>query len=169
MPFRTTPTDNIRSFEKVHIKVARSFGDPLGYQVPSLSISAYPPAFWCKVQMDASKKTTLQSTCHCKTVVLGFPYPEEPLNECLCSICRCYGALWAYYQPEEVQIIGETEFYIWGDEGIQFHRCEGCGCVTHWEPADKIHKRLAVNCPVLELEDLKKLPVKKSDGPERSS
>ena len=56
----------------------------------------------------------LQLACHCEGVILSFPSPEEPLNECLCSICRRYAALWAYYQPEEVQIKGETEFYVWG-------------------------------------------------------
>lgn len=119
--------------------------------------------------MDATKKTILQLTCHCEAVILRFPSPEEPLNECLCSICRRYAALWAYYQPEEVQIVGETEFYVWGDKEIQFHRYKKCGCVTHWAPTDKVHKRIAVNCRMLELEDLERLQVKKSDGPERPS
>jgi hypothetical protein len=117
--------------------------------------------------MDVPKKTTLQANCHCKAVVLNFPSPEGPLNECLCSICRRYGVLWAYYQPEEVQIEGETEFYVWGDKEIQFHRCKRCGCVTRWAPADKTHEILVVNCRMLEMEDLEKFEIKKSDGPKK--
>jgi hypothetical protein len=118
--------------------------------------------------MDASKKATLTANCHCKAVRLTFPLPEKALNECLCSICRRYGVLWAYYQPEEVQIEGEpTEFYIWGDKDIQFHRCKKCGCVTHWAPADKKHEIISVNCRMLEKEDLEKFEVRKSEGPKK--
>jgi hypothetical protein len=116
--------------------------------------------------MDASNKTTLKGNCHCKAVRLTFPSPEKPLNECLCSICRRYGALWAYFQVEEIQIEGEpTEVYMWGDKEIQFHRCKSCGCVTHWEPVDKTYKTVGINCRILEREDLEKFEIKKSEGP----
>lgn len=119
--------------------------------------------------MDATKKATVTAACHCKAVRLTFPSPENPLTECLCSICRRYGALWVSFQPEEVQVGGgPTEFYSWGDKDLQFHRCKECGCVTHWEPADKEqHKIISVNCRMLEREDLEKFPIKKSDGPKK--
>ena len=63
----------------------------------------------------------------------------------------------------------KPSFMYGGDKDIQFHRCKECGCVTHWAPTDKIHNRLAVNCRMLELVDLERLQVKKSDGPKRSS
>jgi hypothetical protein len=118
--------------------------------------------------MDTLEKATLTANCHCKAVRLTFPSPAKPLNECLCSICRRYGALWAYFDQEEVQIEGgPTEFYVWGDKGIEFHRCKKCGCMTHWEPADKTGKRIGVNCRMLEREDVEKLEVRKSDGPKK--
>jgi hypothetical protein len=116
--------------------------------------------------MDPLKQSTLKASCHCKAVQISFPLPKKPLNECLCSICRRYGALWAYFQIDEVQIDGQpTEFYVWGDKEIQFHRCKNCGCMTHWEPAEKTHKRVGINCRMLEREDLERLEVKKSEGP----
>ena len=116
--------------------------------------------------MEAPKKATLTSNCNCKAVRLTFPSPDKALNECLCSICRRYGALWAYYQPKEVQIEGEpTEVYEWGDKNIQFHRCKSCGCVTHWTWANNKNNVMGVNCRMLEREDVEKLEVKKSPGP----
>src|ERR1700748_793536 len=116
--------------------------------------------------MDPLKQSTLKASCHCKAVQLSFPPPRKPLNECLCSICRRYGALWAYFQLQEVQIDGEpTEFYIWGCKEIQFHRCKKCGCMTHWKAVDKNYNLMSVNCRMLEREDLGKFEIKKSDGP----
>jgi hypothetical protein len=56
------------------------------------------------------------------------------VTECRCSICRRYGALWAYYRTEEVEFAGPTELYVWGRKHIAFHRCGNCGCVVGWLP-----------------------------------
>lgn len=116
----------------------------------------------------AHPANTVSSTCHCKSVRLTFPRPTDPVNECLCSICRRYGALWAYYKPSEVQmqIEGhETETYIWGPGETIFHRCGGCGCVTHWTAADKDKLVTGVNCRLLEREEFEKLKREVSEGP----
>ncbi len=116
--------------------------------------------------MDVSKKATLTATCHCKAVRITFPPPDKHLNECQCSICRRYGALWAYYKRDEVQIEGQiTETYIWGDKHIEFHRCQKCGCMTHWAPTENTKQKLGVNCRMLEREHLEKLEIRKSEGP----
>jgi hypothetical protein len=65
--------------------------------------------------------------------------PSEPeyLIDCNCSICRRYGALWAFYESEVVDLVGRPEemtAYIWGQRSIRTMRCTTCGCVTHWEP-----------------------------------
>jgi len=67
-----------------------------------------------------------------------------------------------------VQLEGEaTDFYIWGDKDLEFHRCKNCGCVTHWKLADEKREgdEMAVNCRMLEKEDLEKLEIKQDPGP----
>ena len=59
--------------------------------------------------------------------------------DCNCTICRRYGALWAYLRGEApVELIlrpdpAATETYRWSTEMLAFHRCKVCGCVTHME------------------------------------
>jgi len=73
--------------------------------------------------------------------------PPVELTSCNCSICRRYGVLWAYYREGEVFFGAElrTETYAWDDRSIVFHRCESCGCVTHWAPRTRTEDRIGVN------------------------
>jgi hypothetical protein len=91
----------------------------------------------------------LAATCHCGDVRIEIPRAPEKLTNCNCSLCRRYGALWAYYTPDEVRVIGhpeKTESYCWGDRTLRTVRCRNCGCVTHWEPLEgKSEGRMAVN------------------------
>ena len=78
----------------------------------------------------------LIGTCHCGNVRLEVPDRPAALTLCNCSICRRYGALWAFYPKDEVRISGHpdsTVGYVWGERSIETFRCKGCGCVTHWE------------------------------------
>jgi hypothetical protein len=59
--------------------------------------------------------------------------PEWVLD-CNCTICRRYGAIWAYPNPGKVTFVkgaGNTDSYAWGHKQLAFHRCKECGCVTH--------------------------------------
>ncbi len=78
----------------------------------------------------------LVASCHCGAVEVSVPTPPESLADCNCSICRRYGALWAYYPSDEVHVAaldGATEDYVWGRRVLAFVRCRNCGCVTHWK------------------------------------
>ncbi|KAH6717932.1 Mss4-like protein [Leptodontidium sp. MPI-SDFR-AT-0119] len=113
---------------------------------------------------------TLSATCHCSAITLTFPIPTKPLVECHCSICRRYSVLWAQFPSSDVQITGETEFYVWGDKDLQFHRCKACGCVTHWMPREGLreeHGVVSVNCRMLEMVELEGLEVRVSGGPKK--
>ena len=102
--------------------------------------------------------TSVTATCHCKAIKLTFPTPTEKLNECHCTICRRYGALWAYYNPKVVHIEGpKTDTYQCNGKNHDFHRCPNCGCVTHWAEADENATKMGVNCNMLEKEELRKL------------
>jgi hypothetical protein len=90
----------------------------------------------------------IESSCHCGAVKLEVSDAPETVTDCNCSICRRYGALWAYYPPGKVRIVaadGATDIYIWNDRIIEFHRCKVCGCVTHWAPVDRSVDRMGVN------------------------
>jgi hypothetical protein len=71
------------------------------------------------------------ATCHCGAVRLDVARAPQRLTDCNCSICRRYGALWAYYRASAVHVTGATAIYRWGDRILEFHRCRVCGCVTH--------------------------------------
>ena len=105
------------------------------------------------------------ASCHCGAVELDVPAPRE-VTDCNCSICRRYGVLWAYYRPGEVRFVrrGATDSYMWDDREIAFHRCRGCGCVTHWAPVDPGWDRMGVNARLLELEVLAQARRRRLDG-----
>ncbi|KAF2665024.1 hypothetical protein BT63DRAFT_378097 [Microthyrium microscopicum] len=122
--------------------------------------------------MAESEKLSLTATCQCKAVRIHFTRSttDRPLNQCLCSICGRYAALWAYYEPSQVQIEGETDIYVRNkpaNEGkyLEFHRCKICGCVTHWAHPDKSVKKMGINCRMLDRPDLEKFEIKQEDGP----
>lgn len=115
--------------------------------------------------MADSQQVQMHITCHCKAVRITFPPLRKPPLECLCSICRRYGALWAYYKPEEVHVEGTTEGYSWGRKELSFNRCKECGCMTHYTIVGGEQKpRTVVNCRMLEKEEYQKLECDQSDG-----
>ncbi|KAG8169968.1 hypothetical protein KVR01_000713 [Diaporthe batatas] len=104
---------------------------------------------------------SLTAKCHCGRVNVQIPSLPTKLNECRCSICYRYGAEWAYYHPDDINIIvnaqgsrrapdgtpAQTEpesvgegrdnglkYYVREDsEGyLGFYFCGNCGCLTHW-------------------------------------
>lgn len=129
-----------------------------------------PPRFITYLPLSThNAMATLNTSCHCQAIRLTFPTPTTALNECQCSICRRYGALWSYYPLDSVTITlkepGVAETYVWRNERSAFTRCKECGCMTHWAPL-KGQNRMGVNCRMLERDELDKLEKKKSEGPE---
>lgn len=118
-----------------------------------------------------NKKAPSQVTCHCKSIRLTFPPISEPALECFCSICRRYGALWAYYKPEEVKVEVEDdaiEGYSHGRKAISFNRCKKCGCMTHYSIVPGMETvtepRVAVNCRMLKRKEFRELESFESEG-----
>jgi hypothetical protein len=57
------------------------------------------------------------------------------VTRCNCSICRRYGALWAYYRASSVKVRsprGGLAKYSWRRRIRDYYRCSNCGCVTHY-------------------------------------
>jgi len=77
----------------------------------------------------------LTAVCHCGTVRIHVRQAPRTLTRCNCSICRRYGALWAYYKPSSVRIEAPPNGlmrYAWNRQIRDYHRCRKCGCVTHY-------------------------------------
>jgi hypothetical protein len=110
------------------------------------------------------KARMVEASCHCGAVRVQVQSPPENVTDCNCSICRRYGALWAYYHPKDVIVSGTTDIYMHGDRMIEFHRCKTCGCITHWSPADKSRDRMGVNVRMMAPEIVAKARVRKLDG-----
>ncbi|KAK4545238.1 hypothetical protein LTR36_003418 [Oleoguttula mirabilis] len=100
-----------------------------------------------------SSPHTLTVSCHCNALRLSVPRLPEYLNLCQCSICRNYGASWAYYDTHEITVLSPTPAasqdqrsagldaegtrkYVWGDKNLAFTFCETCGCIVYWWPLD---------------------------------
>ncbi|KAH8890068.1 hypothetical protein GQ53DRAFT_842302 [Thozetella sp. PMI_491] len=121
--------------------------------LPNLSFAPEPAP-------DASS-SPVTFTCHCLRVTVTIPAPPQRINECHCSICYRYGALWAYYLRGQVRITGETQAYARedadGNGDLAFHRCAHCGCLTHWMGVRDTERRkrlgpeakMGVNCRML--------------------
>lgn len=84
-----------------------------------------------------------KAACHCTNV--RFEIEELPgwVLDCNCTLCRRYGAIWAYPEPGKVNMIsGETDVYAWQEgEHLDFHRCANCGCMTHMVAVNKEGKQ----------------------------
>jgi hypothetical protein len=109
----------------------------------------------------------IEASCHCGAVRFTVEAAPDKLNDCNCSICRRYGALWAYYRPSQVRFAAEpgpTDIYLWGHRILEFHRCRACGCVTHWSPVDRTYERMGVNARLMAPEVLAAIPVFHFDG-----
>lgn len=79
--------------------------------------------------------TALVATCHCGVVRVHVHRMSRTLTRCNCSICRRYGALWAYYAAGSVRIEapkGGLSKYSWKRRIRDYYRCRNCGCVTHY-------------------------------------
>jgi hypothetical protein len=109
----------------------------------------------------------IEASCHCGGVRFAVEAATVEVNDCNCSICRRYGALWAYYQRPQVRFAadnGPTDIYMWGDLDLEFHRCRACGCVTHWSVVDQAYARMGVNARLMSPEVLAAIPVFHGDG-----
>jgi hypothetical protein len=90
------------------------------------------------------------------------------LTDCNCSICRRYGALWAYYRNSEVSLKyrrRDVEAYVWGDRMLRFMRCKNCGCVLHHERARRRpDSTVGVNMRNVDPAVIAKVRIRRLDG-----
>ncbi len=95
----------------------------------------------------------MDGRCHCGAVRISVPSAPTEVTECHCSICRRYGALWAYYPVAQVTLSGATAIYAWGRRHVAYHRCEACGCVMAWRAFHEGYPECGVNARMLDAFD----------------
>lgn len=109
----------------------------------------------------------IEGSCHCGAVRWRFSRLPESATACNCTVCRRYGALWAYdYEGEGINVFGTTVAYIRG-KAIEFHFCGACGCVTFWRArhlGEAGRRRIAVNLRLSEPGAVAHIPMVRFDG-----
>ncbi len=110
----------------------------------------------------------LSASCHCDAVHIELEALPTYLDECGCSICRCYGALWVYCRPDQVHFLCEasaTQGYLCDDGTLEYYRCRVCGCVTHWMSANESASQMGVSARLLDPSDIAGIPIRRSNVP----
>ena len=111
---------------------------------------------------------TIDGACHCGSVRWSFEGIPESATSCNCTLCRRWGALWAYgFRGEEIRTSGTTRTYLRDPETIEFHFCPNCGCVAYWctpEPGKDGRYYGAVNLRLAEPHAIAAIPINRFDG-----
>lgn len=111
--------------------------------------------------------TALRGSCHCGTVCWTLAVHPSAATACNCTVCRRYGALWAYgYADLDIQLNGPTSTYVRG-KAIAFHFCRACGCMVYYlclrtEPDGRL--KAAVNLRMCQPDDVAQVPIDHFDG-----
>ncbi len=111
----------------------------------------------------------LTGYCHCKTVGWSYPIILESVTACNCTLCRRYGALWAYgYLEDGITISGDTKAYARGSQINGYHFCINCGCLAYYLARAKDSEgrmRIAVNLRMIDDPSaIMSLPIDHFDG-----
>ena len=109
----------------------------------------------------------IHGSCHCGAVQWQFDGIPEGATACNCTVCRRYGALWAYdYEGERIKVAGPTQPYVRG-KAIGFHFCPTCGCMAFWRSLrleEDGRRRIAVNLRLTEPGPVAQIPIDRFEG-----
>lgn len=113
----------------------------------------------------------LTGSCHCGEAHWVLEGDPGSITACNCTLCRRYGALWAYdYEGERIRIAGPTKTYTRAGKqnpALEIHFCPSCACVLCWRglrlEADG-RRRMAVNLRLAPPDAVAHLPIDHFDG-----
>ncbi len=113
----------------------------------------------------------LEGACHCGESHWTLRGDPSPATACNCTLCRRYGALWAYdYEGERITVSGTSTCYTRvgkAEPTLEIRFCPKCGCVLCWRglKLDKDgRRRIAVNLRLAPPEAVAHLPIDHFDG-----
>lgn len=113
----------------------------------------------------------LEGACHCGDARWTLRGDPGPATACNCTLCRRYGALWAYdYEGERISIAGPSTAYTRvgkANPTLEIRFCQKCGCVICWRGLKldaEGRRRIAVNLRLAPPEAVAALPIDHFDG-----
>lgn len=113
----------------------------------------------------------MSGTCHCGAAGWTLEGDPGPVTACNCTLCRRYGALWAYdYEGERVAVTGVTRSYrriAKDNPALEIIFCPSCAGVVAWRglhPEEDGRIRMAVNVRLAPREAVAALHVDHFDG-----
>jgi hypothetical protein len=132
-------------------------------------------ATWWKLARRQKRKEKnarmLTGTCHCRALSWTFEGMPDSATACNCTLCRRYGALWAYdYEGERIRIAGPSAVYTRKDvtrPTLEIHFCPTCGGVLCWRGLTldaQGRRRIAVNLRLAEPGPIASLAIDHFDG-----
>ena len=112
-------------------------------------------------------------SCHCGGTKVQVSVAPSSVTSCNCTFCSKRGALWAYYDLDQVRLVADEHRARYQRPGrpVAHHHCAVCGCST-WSDSPvwvdgKPHptqRRLLVNARLFDDFDLAAVPVRHIDG-----
>lgn len=112
-----------------------------------------------------------RGSCHCGVVQWEFRGNIPDATICNCTVCRRYGALWAYeYDGHGIHVDDPTSAmtaYVCGSHTISFNFCKLCGNLVSWrclKPNDDGRRRIAINLRLADPKDVEEIPLQRFDG-----
>ena len=110
----------------------------------------------------------IEGTCHCGAVRWQLEATPKAATACNCTVCRRYGALWAYgHEGEDVELTGITRTYLRSESSrLAFHFCPACGCIAYWRAVapGEGGRRVGVNLRLAEPEAVSAVMIDHLDG-----
>ena len=116
--------------------------------------------------MTRAAQAVPSATCHCGSVRIRVRRAPRTVTRCNCSICRRYGALWAYYGASAVQIEApKGGLSSRGAARFAPSFAARCGCITHYKYRKKWGSgSIAINATNFAPEVLGGVRVRELDG-----
>ena len=113
----------------------------------------------------------LTGTCHCGGARWTLEGDPGSATACNCTLCRRYGALWAYdYENERIALHGETAAYTRvgkADPALEIRFCPSCAGVLAWRGLrlqSDGRRRIAVNLRLADPDAVANLPIDHFEG-----
>ena len=113
----------------------------------------------------------LRGTCHCGGAYWTLQGDPGSITACNCTLCRRYGALWAYdYENERIRVAGTTTSYVRRDARrpvLEILFCPTCAGVVAWRGLENEadgRRRIAVNVRLTAPEAVADLAIDHFDG-----
>ncbi|GGB46767.1 aldehyde-activating protein [Roseibium aquae] len=113
----------------------------------------------------------MRGTCHCGTHEWQLDGDPGSITSCNCTLCRRYGALWAYdFAGERIRLSPGTAAYTRKerqDPFLEILFCPSCAAVLAWRalrPDAEGRRRMAVNIRLAPPDAVAHLPIDHFDG-----